>query len=173
MRVNGWLFHEEEEVRNKNIEIRSRGASFTNKKTRISFFVFYIPDLWHCFHRSLLHLLKIWAGVFLLPKTLKKERSSRHSPVIVMSNEERKLLDQTSLHDYIFEWGTKKDLCCMAMGYVPVYNHSYRSNCEYEMDFDNAFISIKSVRFIKAGEELFINYNGDWNDGKKLWFDAK
>ena len=27
------------------------------------------------------------------------------SPVIVMSAEERTLLDQTLLHDYIFEWG--------------------------------------------------------------------
>jgi SET domain-containing protein len=95
------------------------------------------------------------------------------SPVIVMSHEERKLLDQTSLHDYIFEWGEKKDHCCMAMGYVPVYNHSYHSNCEYEMDFDNASIRVMSVRFIKAGEELFINYNGDWNDSKPVWFDVK
>lgn len=95
------------------------------------------------------------------------------SPVIVMSGEERKLLDQTLLHDYIFEWGTKKDQCCMALGYVPVYNHSYRSNCEYEMDFAAATISIRSVRFIKAGEELFINYNGDWNDSKPVWFNAK
>jgi uncharacterized protein len=95
------------------------------------------------------------------------------SPVIVMSREERKLLDQTLLHDYIFEWGEKKDQCCMALGYVAVYNHSYRSNCEYEMDFDTASISIKTVRFIKAGEELFINYNGQWNDSKRIWFDAK
>ena len=95
------------------------------------------------------------------------------SPVIVMTAEERKLLDQTSLYNYIFEWGDKKDQCCMAMGYVPVYNHSYKSNCEYEMDFKNSCIIIKAVRFIKAGEELFINYNGDWNNNKKLWFDAK
>jgi uncharacterized protein len=95
------------------------------------------------------------------------------SPVIVMGREERKLLDQTLLHDYIFEWGEKKDLCCMAMGYVPVYNHSYRSNCEYEMEFDNACITVKTVRFIKAGEELFINYNGGWNDKKPVWFDVK
>jgi SET domain-containing protein len=95
------------------------------------------------------------------------------APVIVMSREERKLLDQTLLHDYIFEWGPKKDQCCMALGYVPVYNHSYRSNCEYEMDFDINSISIKTVRFIKAGEEIFINYNGEWNDSKLLWFDAK
>ena len=95
------------------------------------------------------------------------------SPVIIMSLDERKLLDQTLLHDYIFEWGNEKEKCCMALGYVPVYNHSYLSNCEYEMDFDEDTISIKTVRDIKAGEELFINYNGDWNDSKPLWFEAK
>jgi hypothetical protein len=41
------------------------------------------------------------------------------------------------------------------------------------MDFDSETISVKTVRSIKAGEELFINYNGDWNDEKKVWFDAK
>jgi SET domain-containing protein len=94
------------------------------------------------------------------------------SPVLVMSLEERKLLDQTLLHDYIFEWGNKKDKCCMALGYVPVYNHSYRSNCEYEMDFDFETITIKAVHFIKTGEELFINYNGAWDDQKKVWFEV-
>jgi SET domain-containing protein len=95
------------------------------------------------------------------------------APVIVMNRENRKLLDQTLLHDYIFEWGDKKNQCCMALGYVPIYNHSYKSNCEYEMDFEQDQISIKAVHFIKAGEELFINYNGNWNDDKRLWFDAK
>jgi SET domain-containing protein len=95
------------------------------------------------------------------------------SPVIVMSSEERKLLDQTLLHDYIFEWGPDSRQCCMALGYVPVYNHSYRSNCEYEMDFGNQVIKIKTIRSIEAGEELFINYNGDWNNSKKIWFDTK
>jgi SET domain-containing protein len=61
----------------------------------------------------------------------------------------------------------------MALGYVPVYNHSYRSNCEYEMDFGNQVIKIKTIRSIEAGEELFINYNGDWNNSKKIWFDTK
>lgn len=95
------------------------------------------------------------------------------SPVIVMTGEERKLLDQTTLHDYIFEWGRDKKECCMAMGYVPVYNHSYRSNCEYEMNFEDRTIQIKTVRNISPGEELFINYNGNWNDATPLWFDAK
>ena len=95
------------------------------------------------------------------------------SPVIVMSAEERRLIDQTLLHDYIFEWGPDSKRCCMALGYVPVYNHSYESNCEYEMDFAKQVIKIKTVRNIEAGEELFINYNGDWNNAKKIWFDTK
>lgn len=95
------------------------------------------------------------------------------SPVIIMSRKERELLDQTLLHDYIFEWGEKKDRCCMALGYVPVYNHSYESNCEYEMDFEQEHISIKTVRPVKAGEQLFINYNGDWNDTTPVWFEVQ
>ena len=94
------------------------------------------------------------------------------APVIVMDAADRLLLDKTLLHDYIFEWGPDQKQCGMALGYVPVYNHSYQSNCEYEMDFGNATIAVKTVRPIKAGEELFINYNGDWNDEDPVWFDA-
>ncbi|HTE11811.1 MAG TPA: SET domain-containing protein [Chitinophagaceae bacterium] len=94
------------------------------------------------------------------------------APVIVMSGKDRLKLDETLLHDYIFEWGGHKDECCMALGYVPLYNHSYSSNCEYEMDFSTQTISIKTMRQINAGEELFINYNGNWNDEKPVWFDC-
>jgi len=95
------------------------------------------------------------------------------SPVIVMSSEDRIYLDKTLLHDYIFEWGAGKDECCMALGLVPLYNHNYESNCEYFMDFDKEIIQIKTIRPIKKGEEITINYNGNWNDHKKVWFEAK
>ena len=95
------------------------------------------------------------------------------APVIVMKLADRQHLDKTLLHDYIFEWGKQKDQCCMALGLIPMYNHDYKSNCEYFMDFDDSTIMVKTVRVIERGEELSINYNGDWNDGKKVWFDAK
>lgn len=95
------------------------------------------------------------------------------SPVIVMSREERVLLDKTLLHDYIFEWGENRDQCCMALGYVPLYNHSNSSNCTYETDFDAQLIRVMTVRDVKPGEELFINYNGEWNDPKPVWFDVR
>ena len=106
-------------------------------------------------------------GVFT-SEPIAKDTIIEVSPVIVMTSDERKLLDQTLLHNYIFEWGEKKNLCCMALGYVPIYNHSYKSNCEYEMDFEKEIITIKTMRFIQEGEELFINYNGNWNDPKKV-----
>lgn len=95
------------------------------------------------------------------------------APVVVMSAADRINIDKTLLHDYIFEWSKKKDLCAMALGLVSVYNHSYKANCNYGMYFKKESISIISVRDIAAGEELFINYNGSWDDEKKVWFDTK
>ena len=95
------------------------------------------------------------------------------APVIIMSSQERQLLDQTLLHDYIFEWGDDKKRCCMALGYVPIYNHAYNSNCEYEMDFEDQLIRVKTVKQVEKNEELFINYNGDWDDTTPLWFEAR
>ena len=93
------------------------------------------------------------------------------SPVIVMEETDRQHLDKTLLHDYIFEWGKNKKQCCMALGLIPMYNHSYKSNCEYFMDYDDATIMLKTIKRIDAGQELTINYNGDFDDGKKVWFD--
>jgi SET domain-containing protein len=94
------------------------------------------------------------------------------APVIVMTGEERKLIDQTRLHDYIFIWGDANDQCAMALGWISVYNHSYQSNAEYYMDYDTEQMFIKTVWPIGAGEEVTINYNGTWNDGTKVWFDV-
>jgi len=92
------------------------------------------------------------------------------SPVIVLSQQDRVLLDKTLLHDYIFEWDPQHQQSCMALGYVPIYNHGCPSNCEYEMDFASQQISIRTVRFIKSGEELLINYHGDFDNAEPVWF---
>lgn len=93
------------------------------------------------------------------------------SPVVVMSAEEKKLLDQTTLYNYIFDWD--EDACCMALGNIPIYNHACPSNCEYFQDYDNNTIFIKSVRDIEAGEELTINYQGDYDNRSEVWFELK
>ena len=95
------------------------------------------------------------------------------APVIVMANSDREHLDKTLLHDYIFVWGKENDKCCMALGLIPIYNHNYKSNCEYFMDFEDETIMIETLRVIEKGEELTINYNGDANDAEWVWFDVK
>ncbi len=109
-------------------------------------------------------------GVFT-SKNLRAGLIIEVSPVIILSGEERRLLDQTLLHDYIFIWGKEETQCCVALGYVSMYNHDYLSNAEYGMNYDSATIQVKTMRKIKAGEEIFINYNGDWNNKKPVWFD--
>lgn len=92
------------------------------------------------------------------------------APVIVMDATERKLLDQTRLHDYIFEWGEDSHQCAMALGWIPVYNHAVPANCEYFMDFEAEIIFIKTVRDIAPGEELLVNYQGDFDNDTPVWF---
>src|ERR1700759_1132124 len=85
-------------------------------------------------------------GVFA-KKDLKAGLVIETAPVIVMTAEHRKLLDQTLLHDYIFEWQPDgADMCCMALGWIPMYNHSYQSNCEYFMNYDNQTMFIQTMR---------------------------
>ena len=110
-------------------------------------------------------------GVFTRQK-IETDTVIEEAPVIVMNAEDRVNIDKTLLHDYIFAWGKNEDQCAMALGNVSVYNHSYESNCEYFMDFEKEIIEVKTVRQINPGEELTINYNGDWNDKKKVWFDV-
>ena len=40
------------------------------------------------------------------------------------------------------------------------------------MDYENNAIIIKTMQNISAGSELTINYNGDWDNNKPVWFDT-
>lgn len=95
------------------------------------------------------------------------------SPVLVFTSKEYLHLAETMLYNYVFEWGPTRKKAALALGYISMYNHSYSANCEYEMDFDNNLMTIKVVKPIKKGEELFINYNAEPDNKNKVWFDAK
>lgn len=117
------------------------------------------------------HLTKHKGWGMFTNKKIQSNTVIEISPVIVMSAKEKKLLDQTTLYNYIFDWTDEQ--CCMAMGFVPIYNHEQPSNCEYFQDYEANTIMIKTVRAIKKGEELTINYNGDFDNLNKVWFPLK
>ncbi len=125
--------------------------------------------------KSFLHVKKAGSkgrGVFT-KEPIRSRTIIEVSPVLVLSAKDRKALDQTLLHDYIFEWGDTRRQCCVALGLVSLYNHAYNSNCEYEMDFEKQTITIRTVKAIQKGEELFINYNGVHNNETPLWFEVE
>ncbi|HRH60031.1 MAG TPA: SET domain-containing protein [Chitinophagaceae bacterium] len=95
------------------------------------------------------------------------------SPVIVLSKKERKAVEETIIYHYLFEWGKTRTMGCLGLGYLSLYNHDYNSNCDYEMDFEHRIMTIKTVRAIKKGEELSVNYNAHPTDTTPVWFNAK
>ncbi len=95
------------------------------------------------------------------------------SPVLVFPVKEVADAEKTLLFNYFFEWGVSTKKRALGMGYISMYNHSYNSNCDYEMDYENETITISTVKEIAAGEELFINYNADPTDATPVWFHSK
>jgi hypothetical protein len=95
------------------------------------------------------------------------------APVIVLNQADRKMVDTTLLHDYIFEWGIGEQEAALALGYVSMYNHHVDANCTYDMDFENKTIQIQTKRAVAVDEELCINYNGDGVTDKPVWFETK
>jgi SET domain-containing protein len=111
-------------------------------------------------------------GVFAT-ESIEPETVIEISPVLVLSKTDRTKAEETMLYNYIFEWGENYELGALGMGYISIYNHSYQSNCIYEMDFEHELMIIKTLRKIAAGEELFINYNATPDDATSIWFDAQ
>ncbi|MFY8090062.1 MAG: SET domain-containing protein [Chitinophagaceae bacterium] len=110
-------------------------------------------------------------GVFATEK-IKANTIIEISPVLVFSEKESRDAEKTLLYNYLFEWGDDVKKRALGLGYISIYNHSYKANCLYEMDFDHQTITIQTIKDIKIGEELFINYNADPNEKKPIWFDA-
>src|SRR6187549_3390670 len=111
-------------------------------------------------------------GVFT-SKTIPANTTIEVAPVIVLSAEDRKKIEETKLFFYIFEWGDDVAQGVVGLGYVSMYNHTSPSNCEYEMDYEKKTISIKTMRDIKVGEELTINYSAGWDDWQPVWFNEE
>ncbi|GJM33299.1 MAG: SET domain-containing protein-lysine N-methyltransferase [Saprospiraceae bacterium] len=109
-------------------------------------------------------------GVFTLQE-IPKGALIEVCPVIVLSETDKSLIHKTHLHDYYFLWGKEERECVIALGFGSLYNHLYTPNAEYVIDEEQQCIDIYSIRDIKAGEEITLNYNGDPMDRTRVWFD--
>lgn len=94
-------------------------------------------------------------------------------PVLLISKTELPYLRQTILDDYYFDWGDSGELFAVCLGYGSLYNHSYQPNAEYGMDFAAQTIDFYALKPIAAGEEIFVNYNGEADSQEKVWFEEE
>jgi SET domain-containing protein len=92
-------------------------------------------------------------------------------PVLLFPKEELPYIRQTVLDDYYFDWGEKGEWYALCLGYGSLYNHSYDPNAEYGMDFEAQTIDFYCIKPIQAGDEIFINYNGDVDNRERVWFE--
>lgn len=109
-------------------------------------------------------------GVFAT-QDIKKGTLIHEAPVIPYPNEEHVHIEKTLLADYAFEYGINHT--ALLLGYGMLFNHSYTPNAEYHINFKNHTFDFFAYKDIKAGEEIFINYNGEEDNNDPLWFSSE
>lgn len=102
-------------------------------------------------------------GVFA-GKDFKKGQIIERCHIILLPSKEIKQLDKTRLYDYYFLWGKKLRQAAILVGFGALYNHSYDSNATFWKDLKKNRMIFVSVKDIKKGEEITVNYNGVCND---------
>ncbi len=60
---------------------------------------------------------------------------------------------------YILWWSDEKGReCALGLGYLMLYNHAAEKNCEFLRDYERLEITVRTIKDVKAGEELSIHY---------------
>ncbi|MEI7597255.1 MAG: SET domain-containing protein [Bacteroidota bacterium] len=91
-------------------------------------------------------------------------------PVVIINPQDRLLIEKTILDHYCYQWGEDEKSCVVALGFGSLYNHSYAPNAVYEKNLSDDMLIIRAIKPIKAGAEIFINYNMNPDDNSELWF---
>ncbi|NND33934.1 MAG: SET domain-containing protein-lysine N-methyltransferase [Saprospiraceae bacterium] len=94
-------------------------------------------------------------------------------PVIMIPAQQLALIDQTVLYDYYFLWPGDEGLSCIALGYGSIYNHAENPNAAITFDLTSDTIMVLATNDITAGQEIFVNYQGEVENPPELWFDVK
>jgi SET domain-containing protein len=117
------------------------------------------------------HVPGVGRGVFAAEDILEGE-VIEVSPVIVIPLDQVPFLDQTVLESYYYAWENHLKSAAIALGHGSLYNHSYNPNARYEKRFDQSTIEFFSIRNIKKGQEIRVNYNGSPEDITPVRFEV-
>lgn len=110
-------------------------------------------------------------GVFTA-KAITKGEIIEICPLIILSEKDKKIIHQTHLHDYYFDWGETEKECAIALGYGSIYNHDTNPNADYFMNHEDQSITVECIQDIEAGSEITFMYVHKKEDESKLWFNV-
>lgn len=115
--------------------------------------------------QSQIHNLGVFAG-----RSFAAGEIIEIAPVILLGMQDRDFLQHTALFNYYFLVSDKKYQSALGLGYSSLYNHSYNANADYTIQIKKECLVIKALKFIKAGDEILINYNGSPDDETPVYF---
>ncbi len=115
-------------------------------------------------------------GVFT-KKNVKKGTIVEVAHVILLTNKEYSLIQDTIIDNYTFEWDDPKRnseyKCALPLSMCQFVNHSYEPNLKYQYDYEKNTIEYFTIRHVRKGEELTANYNGRVDDNSPVWFEVE
>ncbi|MEY2914304.1 MAG: hypothetical protein RLZZ184_3613 [Cyanobacteriota bacterium] len=94
-------------------------------------------------------------GIFAQQDFAKGDLIER-AAVIVIPKQQVKLITKTVLLNYYFGWHGESG--AIGLGFASLFNHSYH---------------IIAYKYIRKGQEITINYNGQVDDISPVWFDVE
>ncbi len=106
-------------------------------------------------------------GVYV-SEDLEKDNLIEICPLIIIPTDQVAKIHDTVIHDYYFLYDDKAADACIPLGYGCLYNHSHQPNARVAYDYEERCIHIISMRSIKSGEEIFIDYTA--GEDRELWF---
>jgi len=115
-------------------------------------------------------------GVFA-KKNIAKGKMIDVAHIILISNNDWNLIENTVLSNYSFEWDELK--CkgeyesAISLSVSQFINHSYDPNVKYIYDYKNKCIEYITLRGISKGEEITVNYNGEPFDMSPVGFEVE
>ncbi len=115
-------------------------------------------------------------GVFA-KKNIAKDVIIDIAYIILISNKDWDLIEDTILSNYSFEWDDPKCIgeydSAISLSVSQFINHSYEPNIKYDYDYKNKCIKYITLREISKGEEITVNYNGEPSNDSPMWFEVE
>jgi SET domain-containing protein len=112
-------------------------------------------------------------GVFA-KKDIPKGQIIERAQIVLISNDDWVLIEETVLSNYTFEWDDPKHKgvydSAISLSISQFINHSYTPNTKYNYNYNDEVITYITIQDISKGEEITVNYNGDPYDNSPVGF---